>query len=34
MTESPYLFRAADHPLLPVTEQLKVREAVKCQGVG
>jgi len=34
MTDSPYLFRAADHPLVPVTEQLKVREAVSGFGIA
>ncbi len=27
MTDSPYLFRAADHPLRDVTPRLRVREA-------
>jgi mannose-6-phosphate isomerase-like protein (cupin superfamily) len=27
MTDSPYLFRAADHPLVAVSEKLRVREA-------
>lgn len=27
MTNSPYLFRADDHPLVPVSAQLKLREA-------
>jgi uncharacterized RmlC-like cupin family protein len=34
MTESPYLFRAAAHPLQAVTEQLKVREAVSGFGIA
>jgi hypothetical protein len=34
MKESPYLFRAADHPLRDATERLKVREAVSEFGVA
>jgi uncharacterized cupin superfamily protein len=34
MTESPYLFRAADFPLRDVTDRLKVREAVSSYGIG
>ncbi|HQT78773.1 MAG: hypothetical protein B7Z80_12240 [Rhodospirillales bacterium 20-64-7] len=34
MTDSPYLFRAADHPLQAVTERLKVREAVSGFGIA
>jgi hypothetical protein len=34
MTESPYLFRAADHPLHAVTDRLKVREAVSGFGIA
>ncbi len=33
MTDSPYLFRAADHPLHDATERLKVREAVSGFGI-
>jgi uncharacterized cupin superfamily protein len=34
MTDSPYLFRAADHPLHDATERLKVREAVSGFGIA
>jgi hypothetical protein len=34
MTESPYLFRAADHPLNDATDRLKVREAVSRFGIA
>lgn len=34
MSDSPYLFRAADHPLLPVNERLKLREAVSGFGIA
>jgi hypothetical protein len=34
MTNSPYLFRAADHPLHDVTDRLKVREAVSGFGIA
>ncbi|HYZ22538.1 MAG TPA: cupin domain-containing protein [Rhodopila sp.] len=34
MTASPYLFRAADHPLLALTDRLKVREAVSPFGIA
>ncbi len=34
MTDSPYLFRAADHPLTPHGEKLKVREAVSGFGIA
>jgi hypothetical protein len=34
MTESPYLFRAADHPLHAATDRLKVREAVSGFGIA
>lgn len=34
MTVSPYLFRAADHPLTAVTDRLKIREAVTGFGVA
>lgn len=34
MTESPYLFRAADHPLHDATDRLKVREAVSGFGIA
>ncbi|MEA2740383.1 MAG: hypothetical protein QOH05_3690 [Acetobacteraceae bacterium] len=33
MSDSPYLFRAADHPLHAATERLKVREAVSGFGI-
>ena len=34
MSQSPYLFRAADHPLLPVAPGLQVREAVTRFGIA
>jgi quercetin dioxygenase-like cupin family protein len=34
LTESPYLFRAADHPLVEMSEQLKLREAVSPFGMA
>jgi hypothetical protein len=34
MTDSPYLFPAADHPLQDVTDRLKVREAVSGFGIA
>jgi hypothetical protein len=34
MTNSPYLFRAADHPLREATDRLKVREAVSGFGIA
>ena len=34
MTESPYLFRAADHPLQAANERLKVREAHSGFGIA
>jgi hypothetical protein len=34
MTDSPYLFPAAGHPLLDVTDRLKVREAVSGFGIA
>ena len=34
MTESPYLFRAADHPLAQANERLKVREAHSGFGIA
>jgi Cupin domain len=34
MTDSPYLFRAAAHPLRVVTDRLKVREAVSGFGIA
>lgn len=34
MTASPYLFRAADHPLTPHGAGLKVREAVSGFGIA
>jgi Cupin domain len=34
MSNSPYLFRAADHPLLDANEHLKVREAVSGFGIA
>jgi hypothetical protein len=34
MTASPYLFRAADHPLHDATDRLKVREAVSGFGIA
>ena len=34
MSQSPYLFRAADHPLHAVTDRLKVREAASGFGIA
>lgn len=34
MTDSPYLFPAADHPLKQATDRLKVREAVSGFGIA
>jgi len=34
MTDSPYLFRAADHPLARVNDRLKLREAVSGFGIA
>jgi uncharacterized cupin superfamily protein len=34
MSNSPYLFRAADHPLLAVNDRLKLREAVTNFGIA
>jgi Cupin domain len=34
MTDSPYLFAAADHPLHDATDRLKVREAVSGFGIA
>jgi len=34
MTKSPYLFPAADHPLLEASDRLKVREAVTGFGIA
>jgi hypothetical protein len=34
MSQSPYLFPAATHPLQAVTERLKVREAVSGYGIA
>ena len=34
MTDSPYLFRAADHPLLAASDRLKVREAQSGFGIA
>jgi Cupin domain len=34
MTDSPYLFRAADHPIHDATDRLKVREAVSGFGIA
>lgn len=34
MTDSPYLFRAAEHPLHEATDRLKVREAVSGFGIA
>jgi hypothetical protein len=34
MTDSPYLFRASDHPLHAATDRLRVREAVSPFGVA
>ena len=34
MTDSPYLFPAADHPLHDATDRLKVREAVSGFGIA
>ena len=34
MTQSPYFFRAADHPLTQANERLKVREANSGFGIA
>lgn len=34
MIDSPYLFRAADHPLVEASGQLKLREAVTGFGIA
>ena len=34
MTDSPYLFRAADHPLVAANQRLKVREAHSGFGIA
>ena len=34
MTESPYLFRATDHPLTPHGPRLQVREALSGFGIA
>jgi uncharacterized cupin superfamily protein len=34
MSNSPYLFSAADHPLLQATDRLKVREALSPFGIA
>ena len=34
MTESPYLFTAADHPLKTASDRLKIREAVSGFGIA
>ncbi len=34
MTDSPYLFRAADHPLRPMGAGLNVREALSGFGIA
>jgi hypothetical protein len=34
MTDSPYLFSAADHPLREATSRLKVREAISGFGIA
>jgi hypothetical protein len=34
MTQSPYLFRAADHPLIQANARLKLREAVSGFGIA
>jgi hypothetical protein len=34
MSDSPYLFRAADHPLAQVNDRLKLREAVTGFGIA
>jgi hypothetical protein len=34
MTDSPYLFPAAEHPLQDATDRLKVREAVSGFGIA
>jgi Cupin domain len=34
MTDSPYLFPAAEHPLHDATDRLKVREAVSGFGIA
>ncbi len=33
MSESPYLYRATDHPLHQATERLKLREAITPFGI-
>jgi hypothetical protein len=34
MADSPYLFRAADHPLLQINDRLKLREAATSFGIA
>jgi Cupin domain len=34
MTDSPYLFRAGDHPLNQASDRLKVREAISPFGIA
>lgn len=34
MNDSPYLYRAADHPLQQATERLKLREAITPFGIA
>lgn len=34
MSDSPYLFRAADHPLRPIAPGLQVREALSSFGIA
>jgi hypothetical protein len=34
MSDSPYLFRVADHPLHAATDRLKIREAVSDFGIA
>ena len=34
MTDSPYLFRAADHPLVAASDRLQLREAVSGFGIA
>jgi len=34
MTDSPYLFRASTHPLVQVSERLKLREAMSGFGIA
>jgi quercetin dioxygenase-like cupin family protein len=34
MTDSPYLFSAAEHPMVQATDRLKVREAISGFGIA